>query len=137
MKAFFDSSAFAKRFVEEAGSQAVEDLCAQTTELGLSVICIPEVVSALNRLVREKFLTRSQYLQAKQRLLEDVRDAAIIHLTPNVIRSSLSVLEASPTRAMDALQVACAVEWHADLFVSADVRQTAAAEKARLRTRRI
>jgi predicted nucleic acid-binding protein len=34
---------------------------------------------------------------------------------------------------MDALQVACAQAWQADVFVSADVRQLTAAKKTGLR----
>jgi hypothetical protein len=30
MRTFFDSSAYAKRYVEEPGSQAVDTLCAQS-----------------------------------------------------------------------------------------------------------
>lgn len=86
MKACLDSSAFGKRFVEELGSNAVETVCAQATELGLSVLCVPEVISALNRRLRERVLTPSQYRQAKQRLLDDVRDADIIQLTPTMAR---------------------------------------------------
>lgn len=48
MKIFLDSSTFAKRFVDEPESQKVEDLCSQAMELGLSVICVPEIMSALN-----------------------------------------------------------------------------------------
>jgi predicted nucleic acid-binding protein len=36
---------------------------------------------------------------------------------------------------MDALHVACAMQWGAELFVSADARQVAAAKKAGLRTK--
>jgi predicted nucleic acid-binding protein len=68
MKTCLDSSAFAKRFVEEQGSDVVEAVCAQATELGLSVLCVPEVVSALNRRLRERLLTPTQYRQAKQRM---------------------------------------------------------------------
>ncbi|MEI6150283.1 MAG: type II toxin-antitoxin system VapC family toxin [bacterium] len=135
MKACLDSSAFAKRFVEEQGSDAVEAVCAQASELGLSVLCVPEVISALNRRLRERVLTPPQYLQAKQRLLDDVRDADIIQLTPSVVGSAIQVLEASPVRAMDALHIACALEWGADLFGSADARQLAAAKRAGLKTR--
>jgi predicted nucleic acid-binding protein len=137
VRTFFDSSAFAKRFVDEPGSQTVEDLCSQATEVCLSVICVPEIVSALNRLTREQSLTRNQYLTAKHRLSTDVRDAVIVNLTPAVIRSSIAVLEASRVRAMDALHVACALEWRAELFVSADQRQVVAARKAGLRARQI
>ena len=135
MKACLDSSAFAKRFVEEQGSDAVEAVCAQANELGLSVLCVPEIISALNRRLRERELTPTQYRQAKQRLLDDVRDADIIQLTPSVIGSAIQVLEASPVRAMDALHIACALEWGADLFASADTRQLAAAKKAGLRAK--
>jgi len=135
MKIYLDSSALAKRFVNEDGSDAVEALCAQADALGLSVIGVPEIVSALNRRLRERLLTPTLYRQAKQRLLDDVRDADIIQLTPAVIGSTIQVLEASPVRAMDALHIACAIEWGADVFASADPRQLIAARRAGLKTR--
>ena len=135
MKTFLDSSAFAKRYIEEEGSQAVDDICNATSDLALSVICVPEIISALNRRRREKALSRQAYATAKRRLSEDVADAAIIDLTPAVIGTSTSLLEASVLRAMDALHVASAREWGAELFVSADRRQILAARKADLTAR--
>ena len=135
MKTFFDSSAFAKRYVEEPGSQAVESLCAAATELGLSVVCIPEIVSALNRRVREGSLSARQYEVAKESLSADIRDVSIINLTPHVISTCTTVLETGPVRAMDALHIACAVEWGAALFVSADKKQLSAAKRVGLQTR--
>ena len=137
MKAYFDSSSFAKRFIDEEGSDRVETICAQATELGLSVICVPEIVSALNRRRREHTLTRGQYALAKRRLLQDVRNADIINLTASVIGSSITILEASSVRTLDAMHIACAIEWDADLFVSSDNRQLAAAKKAGLKTKTI
>jgi predicted nucleic acid-binding protein len=134
MKTFLDSSAFAKRFVDEAGSDKVEDTCAQASELGLSVICVPEIISALNRLRRERSLTSNQYAEAKQRLLDDVRDADIINLAVPVVGSAIGVLEKSPVRAMDALHIACALEWGAQLFVSSDKKQLSAARRAGMKT---
>ena len=135
MKTFFDSSAFSKRYVEETGSKTVDEICFNTTELALSVVCIPEIFSALNRRVRDRKLSRRDYVVAKQRLSEDVRDATIVNLTPSVIAVSTSILEASPVRAMDALHVACAYEWGAELFVTSDKRQLSAARKAGLHTK--
>ena len=134
MKTFLDSSAFAKRFVDEAGSDKVEDTCAQASELGLSVICVPEIISALNRRRRERSLTSTQYAEAKQRLLDDVRDADIINLAVPVVGSAIGVLEESPVRAMDALHIACALEWGAQLFVSSDKKQLSAARRAGMKT---
>ena len=135
MKTYFDASAFAKRYVEEDGSQMVDDICRQASELSLSVICVPEIISALNRRIREKKLSRRNYATIKKYLSNDVRDAVIINLTTDVIAATISLLEASPLRAMDALHVACALEWGADIFVSSDKRQITAARKAGLNTK--
>ncbi len=135
MKTFLDSSAFAKRYVEEPGSDAVDAICLDATELALSVICVPEVFSALNRRLRERKLTPQQYNEAKNRLLGEVDDAVIINLTSPVIATCVAILEANPIRAMDALHIACALQWEAELFVSADELQVAAAEKAGLHAR--
>jgi uncharacterized protein len=135
VRTFFDSSAFAKRYWDEPGSDTVDALCGEATALALSVVCIPEIVSALNRRVREGNLSRRHYEQAKQRLSEDIEDAVIINLTSPVVAACTTILEASPVRAVDALHVACAVAWEAELFVSADKQQISAARKAGLRTR--
>ena len=135
MKTFFDSSAFAKRYVEEPGSQVVDSLCQEATEVALSVLCVPEIISALIRRVREGLLTRREYAEAKQYLSQDIRDAAIVNLVPQVVSTCTKILEASPVRAADALQIACALEWETELFVSADKRQISAAKKAGLHTK--
>ena len=137
MRLFLDSSAYAKRFVEESGSQQIEDLCIQATELCLSVICVPEIISALNRRLREKRLTRQEFIQAKQRISQDIRDTVIINLTPDIIQSSIEVLETASIRTMDALHIACAIAWGPDLFVSSDHRQMTAAKIMDLKTKLI
>ena len=135
MKAFFDSSAFAKRYIEEPGSPEADRLCLAAERLGLSVICPPEIVSALNRRVREKRMTAAQYRAARERLLEDMEDAEVISLTPEVIAQATLLLEASPLRAMDALHLACAAVWGAEVFVSADKAQTACAARLKMTAR--
>jgi uncharacterized protein len=137
VKAFFDSSSFAKRYIEEAGSGAVDDLCMGASELGLSVICAPEILSALNRRLREGSISSDDYAEAKRSLAADVRDAVIVNLTAAVISTCVSVLESNPVRAMDALHIACGVQWKAELFVSSDARQAAAAENAGLCVKRV
>ncbi len=137
MRTFLDSSAFAKRFVEEDGSDAVERLCEQATELGLAVLCVPEIVSALNRRVREGSVSRDQYLEAKARLASEVAGATIVNLLPDVIADAIARLETTQLRALDALHVACALQWRADLFVSSDGRRLDAAADADLRTMKV
>jgi len=137
MRTFFDSSAFAKRYVEEDGSDLVEMLCDKASALALSVICVPEIISALNRRVREGKLSRSQYREAKARLSAEVADAVIVNLVPGVVARAIGVLETHVLRASDALHIACALEWRAELFVSADDRQLQAATGVGLRATKV
>jgi len=73
--------------------------------------------------------------EAKEHLSEDVRDIVISNLTPSVISTCTAILERGPVRAMDALRIACAVQWGAELFVSAEKRQISPARRAGLQTR--
>lgn len=130
MKVFLDTSAFAKRYIAEQGSEKVLAVCQQAESLIVSVICLPELISALSRLVREKKLTKAAYRQLKNEAMADMKDVDICQITPEVLASVVSLLEEHPLRAMDALHVACALIYQPDVFVSADHRQLSAARKA-------
>ena len=133
MKLFLDTSAFAKRYVAEQGSEKVLTLCHEADSLVVSVICLPELISTLSRLVREKKLAKAAYLDLKAHAMADLADVDICQITPGVLASVVSLLETHPLRAMDALHLACALAVTPDIFVSADLRQLAAARKAGLK----
>lgn len=133
MKVFLDTSAFAKRYVAEQKSDKVLELCQQADSLVVSVICLPELISTLSRLLREKKLTKAAFRKLKNDAIADLADVDVCQITPNVLVSVVSLLELYPLRAMDALHVACALAVEPDIFVSADRRQLSAAKKAGLK----
>jgi uncharacterized protein len=137
MKLVVDSSAFAKRYVFEDGSKIVDRLLQQASQLALCAILVPEIISGLNRRLREQVLSTDDYKRAKQQLMDDVHDAIILQVTPAVISRAVKLLENNVLRAMDALHIACALEWQAELFISADRRQVKAAKNAGLHTKYI
>ena len=137
MKIFFDSSAFAKRYIKEAGSEEIEKYCSQADTLIMSSICLPEIVSALCRLKRQSLLTEGQYKLAKQAFLKDVEDVSICNITPSVINRSIHILETSKVRTLDALHIACAVELEAEAFISSDIQQLSAAKTAGLKVLKV
>jgi uncharacterized protein len=97
------------------------------------VICVPEIVSALCRLRRERKLSTQEYRNAKASVLTDVDDATLIAITEEVIANGVALLEQFSVRSVDALHIACASEWPTDLFVSADDRQFKSARRRGLR----
>jgi len=133
MRVFFDSSAFVKRYVREEGTDVVLSWCDQATELCLSGIALPEIVSAFCRLLREDLVSPVQYRHLKTMLMADISDAAICDLTPEVIRQTIIRLEKNALRGMDATHLGSALALKVVLFVSADARQCDAATQAGLR----
>jgi uncharacterized protein len=137
MRVFFDTSAFVKKYIEEPGSDKVIEICRQAEQLILCVICLPEMISTLNRLVREAKLCADDYQKTRDLILKEIEDVEICYLTPEVVTRTIRCLEHKTLRAMDALHLSCALIVDPDLFVSSDHRQIEAATKERLRTAQV
>lgn len=133
MKVFLDTSAFAKRYVAEQGSDRVLAACQEADILVVSIICLPEFISTLSRLVREKRLTQPNYRRLKSDAMADLADVDVCQITQEVLASVVALLETNSLRAMDAIHVAGALACGSDVFLSADHRQLAAARKAGLK----
>jgi hypothetical protein len=127
MRVFFDSSALAKRYVEEAGTREVLAWCERATEVAVSAIAVVEIIGAFKRLARERRLDNGQFVRSKGDFLADLADMRVYDVSPRVIDRAVAALEAKPLRALDALHVGSAVVHGCDVFVSADARQCAAA----------
>ncbi len=109
------------------------DWCERATEIGMSGIALPEIVSALCRLRREERISVQQYRQCKSLLLADIEDIAVCDLTAEVLRLAVATLENNVLRGMDAIHIGSALALKADVFVSGDKRQCEAASRAGLR----
>lgn len=133
MRVFFDTSAFVKRYIEEPGSERVIEICREAEHLLLSLICLPEMISTLNRLVREGKLSGDQYRQIKDLILDDFEDVEVCDITTEVIGHTIGCLERNRLRAMDALHLGSALVVKPDIFVSSDQQQIEAARSEGLK----
>ncbi len=134
MKIFFDSSAWAKRYIQETNSDRVQQLCGRADQVILSAIVLPEVVSAFCRIQREGQLASEDYRRIKRTLLSDIEDATICDVTATVLSKSILALEGNTLRAMDAIHLGSALAIGVDLFVSSDLKQIEAARKLGMAT---
>ncbi len=133
MKFYFDSSALFKRYVFEKGSDVVDKLFLEADSIAVSAIALPEIISTLCRLRRERKLSSAQYARCKQAVIDDFAGFDIYPLTPEIIRSSMDILEASDLRSADAIHVACAIEARSARFISSDARQIQTAKELHLK----
>ena len=72
MRVCFDSSAVAKRYINEPGTAEVLAWCDRADELVLSVIALPEMISAFCRLQREGRSSAAEYHAIKNEVMSDL-----------------------------------------------------------------
>jgi len=129
---FLDSSALAKRYIADETSEELDELLGAAHGMSVSVLCLPEIVSALCRRRRERFLTKAQYEEATRALEVDLADAVVLQITDEVVLETVRLLESHPLRSNDAIHIASARIWRVELFISADSRQCDAAKASGL-----
>ena len=137
MNVFLDSSALAKRYLEEQGSDEVEKICAKANQITVSIICLPEIYSAINRKKRDGNISNQHFQSIKQILLKEFEDFMVCPLSTEIITVVLGYLERYSLKTMDAIHLASAEDFQADLFVSSDVKQLEAARTLRLKVQRV
>ncbi len=118
-------------------SEELDDLLQSANNVAVSVLCLAEIVSALCRRFRERFLTKSQYATAKAALESDLADSTVIAMADEVLLGGIRLLELFPLRTSDALQISSVLAWQAGVFVSADARQSSAAQAAGLKVAKL
>jgi hypothetical protein len=134
MRVFLDSSALAKKYIAEKGSEKVLSLWQETEDLSLSILCVPEVLSACNRLRRERKLDQKGYQAIKDSLLRDIEDTNLVNVVPAIIEGAIRCLEGGTMRTLDAIHVASAMSAECELFVTSDPRQAKGARTMKLST---
>ena len=109
---YFDTSALVKRYAAEVGSAWVRSVMARHSGnvIYTSVIAQPEVLSALQRKMREGQLDRDRAQTLSQRVATHFAHSyALVAITPLVVTDACELLQHHVLRAYDALHLACAM----------------------------
>jgi hypothetical protein len=122
LKVFLDTSALAKRYVQEPGSQELEDLfLTHVTEVVVSTLALPEFGAALARKVRDREITKKSAGHALKEFERDWEDLfSKIPLTEALAKSAVSLAIRYPLKGADAVHLATAVAAGISLFVASD-----------------
>lgn len=134
MRILFDTSAMYKRYAQEFGHSRVIALSQQANSIVVAAHCKTELASALNRQRHDGVLAASDYAVVLADIHADFADFEQVALDRPVELLAIAAMEQHRLRAMDALHIATAQLAQVDLFVSADRRQTLAAQRVGLNT---
>ncbi len=135
---YLDTSALFKRYVEEAGSEALLGRIEDAPAVGTALITRVEVAAALAKAVRDGRMPSAEAREAENDFFDDWADFTRIGLTDDVAARAGRLAWKHDLRGYDAAQLAAALAWSEatedaeDQVVFAcfdnDLRRAAAAE---------
>lgn len=131
MKIFLDTSALAKRYVQEPGSgELTELLTSITSEIFISTLAFVEFASAMGRKLRNKEIAEAKVGEAIKELEEDWYEVfAKIQLEDMLAETAAAIALEHSLKGADAVHLASAQIIGVELFVASDNKLIRVAKK--------
>lgn len=125
MIVFLDTSAWVKQFIDEDGTQEIQEFLlnisrAEDTRLSASAVTYAEMHATFRRALKGKRIPEEQYHQAVLDFDEQWENIDIPDVHEDLIRQSGKLAQEYALKGCDAFQLASASEIKADVFVCAD-----------------
>ncbi len=112
---YLDTSALVKKYIVEAGSDAVNEAVGAAESVGLSTIARAEAAAAFAKAVRMDNVTHEEGLAALQLFRAEWAYMAHIQVTETVVARADSIAWEYQLRGFDAVHLASAVLWQETL----------------------
>lgn len=131
MRVFLDTSALAKRYVQESGSEELEEFFASIqAEVYVSTLAFIEFSSALGRKLHNKEISKLNGSDAFKELEKDWHEVFVKIPLENTLAESAAVIALEYLlKGSDAVHLASAQVIEAELFVASDNKLTRVAKK--------
>ncbi len=131
MKIFLDTSALAKRYVQEPGSEELEELLTSITpEIFISTLAFVEFASAMGRKLWNKEIAEAKVGEAIKELEIDWYEVfAKIPLEDTLAETAAAIALEHSLKGADAIHLASAQAADAELLVASDNKLIRAAKK--------
>ena len=135
MRVYLDTSALAKRYVQEPGSEDLEQLFSRDVkEAVVSTLTLPEFGAALGRKVRDREINRKSASAAMEEFDRDWQEAfALVPVTTEIAEFAAELAFKYPLKGSGAVHLATAMLSRVDLFVTSDRQLLGVCEKAGLK----
>lgn len=120
MKAFIDTSSLVKKYILENGSDKLEALLKNVTEIVVSPTCLLEITSVLTRRQNNKSLTSDEVRWVETEVNKDYPHFSKIIWNEDLELKSIELVQKDYLKTLDSIQLASACLAKADIFVTSD-----------------
>lgn len=135
MKVFLDTSALAKRYVQEPGSEVLESFfISAVREVIVSTLAFPEFGAAIGRKLRERQLAKKAASHVMNEFQKDWVGLFVkIPVAEAVAEAAAALAIRYPLKGADAVHLATAVGEEVEVFITSGAQLMAAAQKEGLK----
>jgi uncharacterized protein len=120
MRAFIDTSTLFKKYVEERGSQELDTLLHEVSEIAVSPVTWLEINSVIARRLREHTLTSRQAAWLKLESQKDLHSCYHVLWNEALEETASDLVYQHPLSTLDAIQLASGMLSKSDMFVTSD-----------------
>ena len=129
MRLFVDTSSLFKKYVDEPGSEAFEQLITKASEIAVSPTTWIEMNSIIERRFRDKHLTLEKAQWLRTEVKKDFSYFSIVVWNKNLENKTVELIRQHTLKTMDAVQLASGVLSELEVFVTSDHPLYLAAKK--------
>ena len=136
MNLFFDTSALIKKYIDEKGSDKVDELFNNAENIYVSNITEIETLSTFKRLQIENEITEEEYLNLKKEIDIDFNSFEILELDYEIINCSKEVIDKYQLKSLDSIQLGSllVIKEIIDYFIVCDKKLLEAGKKEKINT---
>jgi len=120
LKAFIDTSALIKKYIQEKGAAQFDVLLERVSEITVAPIYLLEIYSALQRRLKEETLTREQASWLKSEIKKDYNFFHKVIWNENLEKKSLQLIEKYHLKTLDSIQLAAGCLSETEVFMTSD-----------------
>ncbi|MDA3938377.1 MAG: type II toxin-antitoxin system VapC family toxin [Spirochaetia bacterium] len=128
MVVFIDTSALAKRYIEEVGSKEVDFYFQDENDILLAPVTTIEMKSVFTRRLREKSILLDIVKAASSEWEKEEPSFRSIPFNSTLRNAAIKVIERTGIKTLDSIQLASADLSSVDIFITADKALSRAAE---------
>ena len=120
MKAFFDTSALVKKYIDEPGRVEFDKFIEHVSQIVVAPTYVIEMFGLVNRKVREKIMTVSDADRVKNAVLEHYIHFENVIFSVSLQQKAVDLIDRYPLTSLDAIQLASAAMAGVQTFVTSD-----------------
>ena len=120
MRAFIDTSSLVKRYLEEPGSQTLEQVLNDISEIAVSPLTWIEMNAALARHVRAKLASAYQVEELTREAKKDFESFHKVLWSEVLETTAAHLVTQYPLSTLDSIQLASGILSKAEMFITSD-----------------